>query len=124
MSYWFSLSVTRGDTTLGQVQGLEIPVGTSGVSADQTPFGYREGTPEMFDGAKVQTLLLMVFGLVIVVVGISLAAGSKKAQYSETARVSFNVIVAIVLVAIGLGALSFGAFGKQILSALGISAGQ
>jgi hypothetical protein len=74
----------------------------------------------MFDQAKVQTLLLGVFGLVVIVVGIALAAGAKRAQYSETARVGFNTLVAIVIVAIGMGAVGFAAFGKQVLNALGI----
>lgn len=75
----------------------------------------------MFDQAKVQTLLLAVFGLVVVAVGIAIAASAKRAQYSETARVGFNTIVAIVIVAMGMGAIGFAAFGKQVLSALGIA---
>lgn len=74
----------------------------------------------MVDFGKIQTLLLAVFGLVVVVVGIALAAGAKRAQYSETARVGFNTIAAIAIVAIGLGAVGFAAFGKQVLSTLGI----
>lgn len=74
----------------------------------------------MFDEGKIQTLLLAVFGLVIIGVGIALAAGAKKAQYSETARVGFNTFVAIVIVAIGMGAIGFAAFGRKILTALGI----
>jgi hypothetical protein len=75
---------------------------------------------EMFDQGKVQTLLLGVFGLVVIVVGIALAAGAKRAQYSETARVGFNTLVAIVIVAVGLGAISFAAFGQKVLNALGV----
>lgn len=74
----------------------------------------------MFDQGKVQTLLLAVFGLVIIIVGIAIAAGAKRAQYSETARVGFNTIVAIVIVAMGMGAIGFAAFGRKILAALGI----
>jgi len=74
----------------------------------------------MFDEGKVQTLLLAVFGLVIIGVGIALAAGARKAQYSETARVGFNTFVAIVIVAIGMGAVGFATFGRKILTALGI----
>jgi hypothetical protein len=74
----------------------------------------------MFDQGKVQTLLLAIFGLVVIVVGIAIAAGAKRAQYSETARVGFNTLVAIVIVAIGVGAVGFAAFGNKVLSALGI----
>lgn len=74
----------------------------------------------MIDETKIQNLLLMVFGFVIIVVAIAVAASSKKAQYSETARTSFNVVVAIVIGAIGLGAVSFGVFGEEILRAIGI----
>lgn len=75
----------------------------------------------MFDEAKVQTLLLAVFGLVVIVVGIAIAAGAKKADYSHTMRVGFNTLVAIVIVAVGMGAVGFAAFGRKILTALGIS---
>jgi hypothetical protein len=57
---------------------------------------------------------------VVIVVGIALAAGAKRAQYSETARVGFNTLVAIVIVAVGLGAISFAAFGQKVLNALGV----
>jgi hypothetical protein len=75
----------------------------------------------MFDQGKVQTLLLGVFGLVVIVVGIALAAGAKRAQYSETARVGFNTLVAIVIVAVGMGAIGFAAFGQKVLNALGVN---
>lgn len=74
----------------------------------------------MFDQGKVQTLLLAVFGLVVIVVGIAIAAGAKRAQYAETARVGFNTLVAIVIVAVGMGAVGFAAFGTKILNALGV----
>lgn len=75
----------------------------------------------MLNEGKIQTLLLMVFGLVVMGVAIGVAAGSKRAQYSETARTSFNVVVAIVLAAIGLGAIGFAAFGKKILDTIGFT---
>ena len=75
----------------------------------------------MFDQGKVQTLLLAVFGLVVIVVGIALAGGARRAQYSETARVGFNTLVAIVIVAVGMGAIGFAAFGHKVLTALGVS---
>ena len=74
----------------------------------------------MFDQGKVQTLLLALFGVVIIGVGVAVAAGAKRAKYSDTARVGFNTFVAIVIVAIGMGAIGFAAFGKKILTALGI----
>ena len=74
----------------------------------------------MFDQGKVETLLVAVFGLVVIAVGIALAAGAKKAQYSETARVGFNTVVAIVIVAIGMGAIGVATLGKKILSAFGV----
>lgn len=74
----------------------------------------------MFDEVKVQNLLLMVFGLVVLVVAIAVAATSKRAKYSDTARVGFNVGVGIVLASIGLGAIGVAAFGEKVLSALGL----
>lgn len=75
----------------------------------------------MFNETKVQNILLMVFGFVVIAAAIALAAGAKKNQYHETARVGFNIIVAMVIAAIGLGAIGFAAFGRQILSAFGIT---
>ena len=73
----------------------------------------------MFDEGKIQTLLLAVFRLVIIGVGIALAARAKKAHYSETARLGFNTVVAIAIVAIGMGAIGFAAL-RRILTALSI----
>jgi hypothetical protein len=75
----------------------------------------------MFDEGKIQTLLLAVFGLVVIAVGIAIAAGAKRAQYSETARVGFNTMVSIVIVPVGLGAVGVAAFGGKVLTALGIN---
>ena len=66
-------------------------------------------------------ILLGVFGLVILLVAVQIAAKSKKAQYADTARTSANVFVAIVFLAIGSGAIAYAAFGTQILQAFGIS---
>lgn len=73
---------------------------------------------EIFD--NVGKVLLGAFGLVILVVAVRTAAGSKKAQYAETARTGANVFVAMVFVAIGFGAIGYAAFGEKILGALGI----
>lgn len=70
---------------------------------------------------NVGKILLGVFGLVILLVAVRIAAGAKKAQYADTARTSANVFIAMVFIAIGFGAVSFAAFGKEILNALGIS---
>ncbi len=79
-----------------------------------------EGAVVMFDETKVQNLLIMVFGVVVLMTAIAVAASSKRARYAETARTSFNVLVGIVLAAIGLGAIGFAAFGGKVLSALGL----
>lgn len=66
-------------------------------------------------------VLLGLFGLIILVVAVKIAAGAKKAQYADTARTSANVFVAMVFLAIGLGAITYASFGKKILAAFGIS---
>lgn len=75
----------------------------------------------VWEPSTLQKLLLSVFGLVIIIVGIGLASRSNKAQYSETARVGFNVIMAIIVIGLGAGAIAFATFGKAILAFLGIS---
>lgn len=74
---------------------------------------------EIFDSTS--KVLLGVFGLVILVVALRIAAGSKKAQYADTARTSANAVVAMVFLAIGLGAVGYAAFGREILASFGIS---
>lgn len=72
------------------------------------------------DLAKIQALLLAIFFLAVIVAGIGLAAKSKKAQYSETARTGVTIFAAVIIVSIGLGGLGVVAFGGKILSQLGV----
>lgn len=76
---------------------------------------------QLWNPGVVQQLLLSVLGLVIIVVAIRLGGRANSAQYSETARVGFNTLVAIVIGAIGAGAIVFAVFGEQILVALGFT---
>jgi hypothetical protein len=69
----------------------------------------------------VEKLLMSVLGLVIIVVAIRLGGRANRAQYSETARVGFNTVVAIVIGAIGAGAIVFAVFGQRILTTLGFN---
>ncbi len=75
----------------------------------------------MFNMDNMQKLMVGILGLVIIGAAIMIATKSGKAQYSETARTGFNVLVAIVIGAIGLGALSYAVFGKKILDFFGLS---
>ena len=70
---------------------------------------------------NVGKILVGVFGLVILLVAVKIAAGAKKAQYADTARTSANVFIAMVFLAIGLGAVGYAAFGGKILHAFGVS---
>jgi hypothetical protein len=74
----------------------------------------------MWDISTMQRLLLSVFGLVIIIVGITVGARAKRADYADTARIGFNVIIAMVIVALGAGAVAFSVFGTQILRFFGI----
>jgi hypothetical protein len=76
---------------------------------------------DVWDPGVVERLLLSVLGLVIIVVAIRLGGRANNAQYSETARVGFNTVVAIVIGAIGAGAIVFAVFGERILGALGFN---
>ena len=75
----------------------------------------------MWDPSTVQKLLMSIFGLVIILAGIRLGGRAQRADYAETARVGFNVIAAVVIVAIGGGAIAFAVFGKQILKLFGVA---
>ena len=71
--------------------------------------------------STVQKLLLSVLGLVIIIAGISVIAKAGKANYSETARIGFNVIIGIIIAALGAGAISYAVFGKSLLEFFGFS---
>jgi hypothetical protein len=77
----------------------------------------------VWDPGVVQKLLLSVLGLVIIIAAIRLGGRANQAQYSETARVGFNTVIAIVIGGIGAGAIAFAVFGKQVLQALGVNLG-
>lgn len=70
---------------------------------------------------NLQQLLIGIFSLAILAAAIGLAAKSNKAQYSETARTGFNVLVAVVIAAIGLGGLAYAAFGQKMLALFGLA---
>lgn len=71
--------------------------------------------------STVQKLLLSVLGLVIILAGISVIAKAGKANYSETARIGFNVIIGIVIAALGAGTISYAVFGKSLLEFFGFA---
>lgn len=71
--------------------------------------------------STVQKLLLSVLGLVIIIAGISVTAKAGKADYSTTARIGFNVLIGIIIAALGAGAISFAVFGKSLLTFFGFS---
>lgn len=80
----------------------------------------------MINDAAIRNLLIVVAGLLIMVVGIMILAKSSKAQFSETARISANAIIGVMLVAAGAGALLLVAFGQSIIETIlpGNSTGQ
>ncbi len=55
------------------------------------------------------------------IAGISVIAKAGKANYSETARIGFNVFAGIVIAALGAGAISYAVFGKSLLSFFGFN---
>lgn len=71
--------------------------------------------------STVQKLLLSVLGLVIIIAGISVIAKAGKANYAETARIGFNVLVGIVIAALGAGAISYAVFGQSLLEFFGFT---
>lgn len=71
--------------------------------------------------STVQKLLLSVLGLVIIVAGISVIAKAGKANYAETARIGFNVIIGIIIAALGAGAISYAVFGQSLLEFFGFN---
>lgn len=74
----------------------------------------------MLDFTRAQQTLIAVFCLVLIVVGMAVVGGAKKQDYAQTARVGFNVIVGIIIAALGLVGISFAMFGKQLLNLVGI----
>lgn len=77
----------------------------------------------MVNGETLRNLLLMFFGLVLIVVGMGVAASAKKAKMHEVASTGINVVIAIIIVGLGASAIAWGAFGQRILQTLGITTG-
>ena len=50
---------------------------------------------------------------------IAVIAKAGKANYADTARIGFNVIVGIIIAALGAWAISYAVFGKSLLSFFG-----
>lgn len=57
----------------------------------------------MLNTVNIVRLLVALVGVALLFVGLSVIMGSKRAQYSETARTSVNALAGIMLVALGLG---------------------
>lgn len=73
----------------------------------------------LFDARTIVALLIGVAGLVMIIVGIQVVGGSRRAQYSETMRTGFNATIGIVLIAIGATAGVLALLGGRILDLLG-----
>ncbi|MDN5803329.1 MAG: hypothetical protein L0H26_01885 [Microlunatus sp.] len=71
--------------------------------------------------STVQKLLLSVLGLVIIIAGIAVVSRSSKANYAETARIGFNVVIGIIIAALGAGAISYAVFGQSLLEFFGFN---
>ena len=71
---------------------------------------------DLWNPGVVEKLLLSVLGLVIIVVAIRLGGRANSAQYSRPPG-SGSTPVAIVIGAIGAGAIVFAVFGERILGA-------
>lgn len=76
----------------------------------------------MIDWNKPETLLLSIFGLIIVVVAISVAGAARKGKFGDAASSFVVVLIAVAILALGAGGVAFAAFGKEILATLGVNA--
>lgn len=74
----------------------------------------------MFTEGNLQRLMVVLMGLVICFAAITIVSRSKRADYSETARITVNTFIGIALFALGAGGVAYAAFGKQILQFLGV----
>lgn len=72
----------------------------------------------MLNDTAIRNFLIVIAGLLIMVVGIMILAKSSRAQFSETARISANAMIGVMLVAAGAGALLLVAFGQSIIETI------
>jgi hypothetical protein len=72
----------------------------------------------MLNTENIVRLLIALVGVALLFVGLSVIMGSKRAQYSETARTSVNALAGIMLVALGAGSFALVAFGSKIVRTL------
>lgn len=74
----------------------------------------------MFTEDNLQRLMVVLMGLVVCFAAITIVSRSKRADYSETARITVNTFIGIALFALGAGGVAYATFGKQILQFLGV----
>lgn len=75
----------------------------------------------MINFDTIQKTLIAVLSLVLIVAGMKVIGKSQKQDYAETTRVGFNVLVGIIIAALGIIGISFGVFGKQLLGLVGVT---
>ncbi|MGV8909323.1 MAG: hypothetical protein ACOH1Y_10100 [Propionicimonas sp.] len=70
--------------------------------------------------STMQGLLVSLGGLAVILLGVSIVAAAKKAKNSEVAQTALNGVVGIIFIAIGAGAVALVAWGKSLMTMLGI----
>jgi threonine/homoserine/homoserine lactone efflux protein len=63
-----------------------------------------DSPPSFVNAAGITGLLTFAACVLIVVIGLGILAGSRRANFSKTAKTSGNAIIGIIFIVIGLGA--------------------
>lgn len=69
----------------------------------------------MLNVSGIQGFLLGLVGIAVIIVGLKIIFGAKKAQFSETANTSLNTIIGLTFVAIGVGAVAVVGLGQWVV---------
>ena len=72
----------------------------------------------MLNTEAIIKILISLVGIALLFVGLQVISSSRRAQYSDTARVGVNSMAGIVLVALGAGSFALVAFGSNIIQTL------
>jgi uncharacterized membrane protein len=72
----------------------------------------------MLNTEAIIKILISLVGIALLFVGLGVITSSRRAQYSDTARVGVNSLAGIVLVALGAGSFALVAFGSRIIETL------